>query len=99
MQFFKILTIWHVLPILILLLFFSPILIILFSLFSDYSENWEHIYNYVLTDYIVNSLILVLGVSILVIIIGSVTAWIVTNYDFTGRRFFEWGLILSLIHI
>ena len=96
MPFFKIFTIWHALPILILLLFFSPILIILFSLFSDYSENWEHIYNYVLTDYIVNSLILVLGVSILVIIIGSVTAWIVTNYDFTGRRFFEWGLILPL---
>ncbi len=96
MQFFKILTIWHVLPILILLLFFSPILIILFSLFSDYSENWEHIYNYVLTDYIVNSLILVSGVSILVIIIGSVTAWIVTNYHFIGRRFFEWGLILPL---
>ena len=96
MPFFKIFTIWHVLPILILLLFFSPILIILFSLFSDYSENWEHIYNYVLTDYIVNSLILVSGVSILVIIIGSVTAWIVTNYHFTGRRFFEWGLILPL---
>ena len=96
MPFFKIFTIWHVLPILILLLFFSPILIILFSLFSDYSENWEHIYNYVLTDYIVNSLILVSGVSILVIIIGSLTAWIVTNYHFTGRRFFEWGLILPL---
>ena len=96
MPFFKIFTIWHALPILILLLFFSPILIILFSLFSDYSENWEHIYNYVLTDYIVNSLVLVSGVSILVIIIGSVTAWIVTNYHFTGRRFFEWGLILPL---
>ena len=96
MPFFKIFTIWHVLPILILLLFFSPILIILFSLLSDYSENWEHIYNYVLTDYIVNSLVLVSGVSILVIIIGSVTAWIVTNYHFTGRRFFEWGLILPL---
>ena len=96
MPFFKIFTIWHVLPIFILLLFFSPILIILFSLFSGYSENWEHIYNYVLTDYIVNSLILVSGVSILVIIIGSVTAWIVTNYHFTGRRFFEWGLILPL---
>ena len=74
----------------------SPILIILFSLLGDYSENWQHIYNYVLTDYIVNSFILVSGVSTLVIIIGSVTAWIVTNYQFVGRRFFEWGLILPL---
>ena len=74
----------------------SPILIILFSLFGDYSENWEHIYNYVLTDYLVNSVILVSGVSTLVVIIGSVTAWVVTNYQFVGRRFFEWGLILPL---
>ena len=96
MPFLKILSIWHVLPILILLIFISPILIILFSLLGDYSENWQHIYNYVLTDYIVNSLILVSGVSTLVIIIGSVTAWIVTNYQFVGRRFFEWGLILPL---
>ena len=96
MPFLKILSFWHVLPILILLIFMSPILVILFSLFSDYSENWQHIYNYVLTDYIVNSFILVSGVSTLVIIIGSVTAWIVTNYQFVGRRFFEWGLILPL---
>ena len=96
MPFLKILSIWHVLPILILLIFISPILIILFSLLGDYSENWQHIYNYVLTDYIVNSLFLVSGVSTLVIIIGSVTAWIVTNYQFVGRRFFEWGLILPL---
>tara|TARA_B100000676_G_scaffold46387_1_gene45022 strand:- start:2023 stop:3648 length:1626 start_codon:yes stop_codon:yes gene_type:complete len=94
--FLKLLSIWHILPIFILLLFFSPIFIILFSLFGDYSDNWQHIYNYVLTDYVINSLILVSGVSILVIVIGSITAWIVTNYNFAGRRFFEWGLILPL---
>ena len=59
-------------------------------------KTGTHIYNYVLTDYIINSLILVLGVSILVMIIGSVTAWIVTNYQFFGKRVFEWGLILPL---
>ena len=65
-------------------------------MFSDYSENWEHIYNYVLKDYIFNSIILVSGVSILVMTIGSITAWIVTNYQFYGKKFFEWGLILPL---
>ena len=96
MQFSKILSIWHALPIFILLLFIAPILIILSSVFGDYSENWTHIYNYVLTDYIFNSIILVSGVSILVMLIGSVTAWIVTNYHFFGKSFFEWGLILPL---
>ena len=96
MQFSKIFSIWHALPIFILLLFIAPILIILSSVFGDYSENWTHIYNYVLTDYIFNSIILVSGVSILVMFIGSVTAWIVTNYHFFGKSFFEWGLILPL---
>ena len=96
MRFSKIFSFWHSLPIFILLIFLSPILIILSSVFSDYSENWEHIYNYVLTDYIINSLILVSGVSILVMIIGSITAWIVTNYQFFGKSIFEWGLILPL---
>ena len=96
MHFSKIFSIWHALPVFILLLFIAPILIILSSVFGDYSENWTHIYNYVLTDYIFNSIILVSGVSILVMLIGSVTAWIVTNYHFFGKSFFEWGLILPL---
>jgi len=92
----KIFSVWHGFPLFILLFFISPILIILSSVFADYSENWSHIYEYVLADYILNSLILVSGVSILVMTIGSLTAWLVTNYQFFGKRFFEWGLILPL---
>ena len=92
----KIFSVWHGIPLFILLFFLAPILIILSSVFADYSENWSHIYEYVLGDYILNSLILVSGVSILVMIIGSLTAWLVTNYQFFGKRFFEWGLILPL---
>ena len=96
MSFSKILSPWYVLPIITLLIFLAPILIILSSIFSDYSDNWEHIYNYVLIDYVINSIVLVSGVSVLVMAIGSVTAWVVTNYNFFGKRFFEWGLILPL---
>ncbi len=92
----KIFSVWHIIPLFILLFFLSPILIILSSVFADYSENWSHIYEYVLADYILNSFILVSGVSILVMIIGSLTAWLVTNYQFFGKQFFEWGLILPL---
>ena len=96
MSFSKILSVWYVIPILILILFLAPILVILSSVFSGYSENWQHIYNYVLADYVINSIILVAGVSVLVMTIGTVTAWIVTNYSFFGKKFFEWGLILPL---
>ncbi len=92
----KIFSVWHGFPLFTLLFFLSPILIILSSVFADYSENWSHIFEYVLADYILNSLFLVSGVSILVMIIGSLTAWLVTNYQFFGKQFFEWGLILPL---
>jgi iron(III) transport system permease protein len=87
---------WAVLPFLILFIFLLPVLIVLFSLFSGYSENWAHLYNYVLVDYISNTLYLIIGVSLTSLLIGTISAWIVTNYDFFGKRFLEWALILPL---
>jgi len=87
---------WAVSPFLILFLFLLPILIVLFSLFGGYSENWTHLYNYVLIDYIGNTFYLVIGVSFISLLIGTTSAWIVTNYDFFGKRFLEWALILPL---
>lgn len=66
------------------------------SLLGGYSENWSHLYEYVLFDYISNSLILVVGVGIVVFFLGTITAWTVTNYNFFGRNIFEWALILPL---
>ena len=66
------------------------------SLLGGYSENWSHLYEYVLFDYISNSLILVVGVGIVVFFLGTITAWTVTNYNFFGRNIFEWTLILPL---
>tara|TARA_B100001029_G_scaffold40732_2_gene31701 strand:+ start:2100 stop:3737 length:1638 start_codon:yes stop_codon:yes gene_type:complete len=91
-----ILDFWKVVPVIVFLLFVTPIFIVLSSLFGEYSENWSHIYEYVLSEYLVNSLILVLGVSFFVLIIGVITAWLVSNYDFTGKNIFEWALILPL---
>ncbi len=87
---------WKVLTPLVFLVFLSPVVIVLFSLFGEYSENWSHLYNFVLIDYIANSLILVTGVSLMTLFIGTGTAWLITNFNFYGKRFFEWALILPL---
>lgn len=55
-----------------------------------------HLWNYVLTDYVVTTLFLVLGVGIGVFILGVGNAWLVANYQFPGKKLFEWGLILPL---
>jgi len=89
-------SIWRLLPFAVLIIFTAPLLIVLSTLFGSYSENWFHLYEFVLADYIISSLILVIGVSILVLFLGTVTAWTVTTYNFKGKKVFEWALILPL---
>ena len=92
----KNLSLWEIIPFSLLIIFCAPIFIVLSSLFGDYSDNWSHLYSYVLGDYISSTVMLIFGVSILVFFLGTTTAWIVTNYNFYGKSFFEWSLILPL---
>ena len=87
---------WRFLPVLFFIFLISPVAIVLSSLFGQYSENWSHLYNYVLSDYVINSFLLITGVSILTSLIGIITSWLVTNFNFSGKKFFEWALILPL---
>ena len=89
-------SLWRFFPYLVLTVFTAPLFVVLISLFGEYSENWSHLFEYVLFDYVTTTITLVIGVSILVFLIGTSTAWIVTNYDFLGRSVFEWALILPL---
>ena len=87
---------FKVLPIFLFFIFITPVILVLSSLFNGYSDNWFHLYNYVLSEYIINSIFLILGVSFFVVLIGVLSSWLVTNYDFFGKSFFEWALILPL---
>lgn len=82
--------------IVILLLVFTPIFTILIKLFDPPGEHWKHIASNLLSGYFSNSLILLLGVGIFTFIIGVSMAWLVSIYEFPGRKYFEWLLILPL---
>ena len=56
----------------------------------------SHLWNFVLGGYIVSTLALILGVGMGVFILGVGNAWIIANYDFPGKKIFEWALILPL---
>jgi iron(III) transport system permease protein len=56
----------------------------------------HHLWNFVLKGYIASTLWLILGVGIGVFILGVGNAWIVANYQFPGKKIFEWALILPL---
>ncbi len=82
--------------IIILLLVLTPIFTIVVKLFNKPGEHWEHIASTLLPSYFYNSFLLLLGVGIFTFLIGVSMAWLVSVYDFPGRKYFEWLLILPL---
>lgn len=82
--------------ILILLVVLTPIFTILVKLFDKPGEHWNHIVSTLLPAYFANSLILLLGVGLFTFAIGVSMAWLVSIYEFPGRKYFEWLLILPL---
>ena len=87
---------WKLIPIFCLFIFISPLIFVLGSLLGEFNDNWSHLIEYVLPSYVSNSLILIIGVSILSLILGVGTAWFVTNFDFFGKSWLEWAIILPL---
>ncbi|QOR68791.1 iron ABC transporter permease [Cytobacillus suaedae] len=87
---------WAVLSLLFAAILLLPTLTIGLKLFTKPNENWYHIQEFLLADYIQNTLILIVFTGILSVLIGVSLAWIVSVYDFPFKRFFKWGLILPL---
>ena len=87
---------WSALIISLSVFLLLPIFTIVASIFQIDATIWSHLYQTVLTEYVLNSLILMLGVSVSTFLIGVLPAWLVTMYEFPFRRFFEWALLLPL---
>ncbi|SNY57100.1 iron(III) transport system permease protein [Arsukibacterium tuosuense] len=78
------------------LLLAMPVLVVFGSVFSPDIEVWRHLRQTVLADYIINSLLLAFGTGAGALIIGTSTAWLVSQYQFIGRRVLQWLLLLPL---
>lgn len=73
-----------------------PSFFIISSLFTAPNENWQQIKDYLLKDYILESFTLVLFTGMFTVIIGVILAWMISAYDFPGKGFFRWAMILPL---
>lgn len=73
-----------------------PLIALCFTALSGESEAFTHIKDTVLNEYVVNTLVLIFGVSLLSCFIALPLGWLVSSYDFPGRQFFSWGLMLPL---
>lgn len=73
-----------------------PIITVMGFFFVPAGEVWDHLAATVLQDYIVNSLVLMLGVGAGTLVLGVATAWLTSMCTFPGRRLFSWALLLPL---
>ena len=74
----------------------APILTVLAIAVTDSSDIWRHLYDTVLGLYLQRTVLLMAGVGIGTLVIGTGTAWLVTMCRFPGSRYFEWALLLPL---
>ncbi|MBU2916652.1 iron ABC transporter permease [Psychrosphaera sp. F3M07] len=73
-----------------------PLLTLLFEALSTHGDSFTHIKETVLTDYVINTVLLMASVGFLVLLIGIPLAWLIANCEFWGKRFFNWALVLPL---
>ena len=73
-----------------------PLVVILGAAFQPAGEVWRHLVDTVLTVYVRNSALLMLGVAVGTLVLGVSTAWLTTMCNFPGRKLFEWALLLPL---
>lgn len=90
------LTRWNIVLVLLSLLFSIPLAVVLGSIFFPAKEIWSHLADTVLTDYIINSLVLFVGVGSFSLILGVIPAWLVTMYRFPMSHYLEWALLLPM---
>jgi iron(III) transport system permease protein len=73
-----------------------PVLTVASRLFQPAGDNWTHLRQTVLPEYLANSAWLVLGVGIGVLLMGVSTAWLTAMCRFPGKGLFSWALLLPL---
>ena len=73
-----------------------PILTVLASLGLPFSESWQHLFDTVLSDYVINSLLLMIGVGTGTLVLGVSAAWLTAMCDFPGRKILSWAFLLPM---
>ena len=89
-------TMWRVLIMGMATFTALPIIAVFSYVFVPAPAVWAHLVDTVLSDYITNTLGLMLGVSVGVLLIGIPAAWLTSMCRFPAQRFFEWALLLPL---
>lgn len=96
MSFFRRLPLWQVAALLVAATVAAPVVTLLIHALGGNTAHWSHLFQFVLPNALRNTGLLLLGVGVLVSCLGVGAAWLITAYDFPGRRVLQWALLLPL---
>ncbi|HSQ11606.1 MAG TPA: iron ABC transporter permease [Candidatus Deferrimicrobium sp.] len=74
----------------------APIAAVVWNIFLPSEATWAHLISTVLPEYVANTFLLLILVAAGVLSCGVLSAWLVTAYEFPGRRILEWALVLPM---
>lgn len=87
---------WLIAAAFVALLVAAPILSLVAIAARGSGDLWPHLVAYVFPNTLRQTVTLLAGVGMLVMTLGTGLAWLLTAYDFPGRRIFDWALLLPL---
>ncbi|WP_066322272.1 iron ABC transporter permease [Bacillus sp. FJAT-29814] len=87
---------WWIVSMIAAAVILLPILYVFVELFQVPNENWFQIRQYLIKNYVSNTLFLVVLTGVFTSFLGITLAWLTAAYDFPLRKFFRWGLMLPL---
>lgn len=88
-------NVWITIAYLILFIIISPLFYIFLNAFKENTEITENIFKYLLKDYVVNTLVLVVFTTLFSIIIGFLIAYFEVFYDYKFKKIFKTFTLLS----
>ncbi|MGE8233484.1 MAG: ABC transporter permease [Stenotrophomonas sp.] len=87
---------WLLGAVLVAVLMLAPVLGLAWAASDGSAGLWAHLWANVLPTALLNTGLLLLGVGVLVGVLGTGSAWLVTAFAFPGRKMLAWALLLPL---
>ncbi|MFC0179920.1 ABC transporter permease [Thorsellia kenyensis] len=81
---------------LLALIVLSPVISLVFWALSSDLFHWQHLIDYVLPNVTTSTLVLLIGVGIVVALLGTGAAILMTFYQFPSKSILNWALLLPL---
>ena len=85
---------WFISSFIIAILIGLPIIAVAYLAIFPEENIWPHLLDTVLPTYLENTFILMLGVGISTFLLGTGSAWLISMYDFPGKKWLSWALLL-----